>query len=715
LTALGPLLDPASIVIVGASPDTMRTGGIPIDTLLSAGFPRDRLLLVNPKYPEIAGLVCYPSCDALPWAPELAVLAVPAECCLPVLEQAHAVGIRAAVLFASGFAEDGSESGAALQDALVRFAVRTGMLVSGPNCLGHANLKQRSFPTFLRAFKPPPPPGPVAMVSQSGNMLAVLGRAGRERGLRFSYMVNTGNEACLELSHFLQHFAADPDTQAVVGYVEQVRDGSAFLQAAAALRRAGKPLLLLKAGRSTKGAQATASHTAAMAGSAQAYAAAFRQLGVAAVADPTRLIDLAYLWRLGRLPAGRRAAIVSLSGAACAILADACATHGIEVPTLDEPARRALRALVPTYGMIDNPVDLTGQITNDRASFGQVMDAVLGSPAVDLVLLYLGGYLLELMAPALVQAVAGSGKPVVVIDMGGASDATRAALDAAGLAYFTTIEGAAAATGEWLRWQADWQGPAWEPAARNAVLPPVLAAARDEGRAMLTEAEAKDILAEAGLPTTMEVVCASADEAFAAALRIGWPVAVKVLSPDIAHKTEVDGVRLGVADEPALRAAFAAVTEGPYRAMPDARINGVLVQRMAGPGVPMLLGVTHDEVFGPMLTAGLGGVLTELLGDVSHRLLPVDEAAARAMLGELRGRRLLDGYRGAEPADVDALVSVMTGLSDLALRWGPAVAEIEVNPVLIHPCGATVVDALVRLARTEDSLRQNRSAEAAST
>lgn len=692
MKSLGPLLDPASIVVVGASPDPMRTGGIPVDTLLAAGFPRDKLLLVNPKYTEIAGLPCYPACDALPWAPELAVVAVPAAWCLAVLEQAHAAGIAAAVLFASGFAEDGTPEGAALQDEVVQFADRTGMLVSGPNCLGHANLKQPSFPTFLRAFKPAPPPGPVAMVAQSGNMLAVLGRAGRERGLRFSYMVNTGNEACLELSHFLQHFAADPDTHAVVGYVEQVRDGPAFMAAAAALRRAGKPLLLLKAGRSAKGAQAAASHTAAMAGSAQAYEAAFRQLGVAAVADPTRLIDLTYLWRLGRVPAGSRAAIVSLSGAACAILADACAANGIEVPTLDETTRLALRKLVPSYGMVDNPVDLTGQITNDRASFGQVMAAVLDSPAIDLVLLYLGGYLLDLMAPALVEAAAASGKPVVVIDMSAATDATRAALDSAGLAYFTTIDAAASATGDWLRWEANRQGAAWEPAPPGPVLPPV------SDHTLLTEAEAKRLLAEAGLPTTQEVACATVEEALEAAERIGWPVAVKVLSPDIAHKTEAGGVRLDIADPAALRAAFAAVTDGPRRMLPHARIDGALVQRMAGPGVPVLLGVTWDEVFGPMLTAGLGGVLTELLGDVSHRLLPVDTALARAMLGELRGRRLLDGFRGSEPADVDGLVRFMTGLSDLALRWGPAVAEIEVNPVLVHTSGVTAVDALVRLA-----------------
>ena len=670
----------------------MRTGGIPVDTLLAAGFPRDRLLLVNPKYSEIAGMPCYPGCDALPWAPELAVVAVPASGCLAVLEQAHRAGIAAAVLFASGFAEDGTAEGAALQEAVVQFAARTGMLVSGPNCLGHANLKQPSFPTFLRMFKPPPPPGPVAMVAQSGNMLSVLGRAGRERGLRFSYMVNTGNEACLELSHFLQHFAADPDTQAVVGYVEQVRDGPAFMAAASALRRAGKPLLLLKVGRSAKGAQAAASHTAAMAGSAQAYEAAFRQLGVAAVADPTRLIDLAYLWRLGRVPAGRRAAIVSLSGAACAILADACAVHGIEVPTLDEATRRALRALVPSYGMVDNPVDLTGQITNDRASFGQVMGAVLDSPAVDIVLLYLGGYLLDLMAPALVEVAAASRKPIVVVDMSAGTEASRTLLDGAGLAYFTTIEAAAAATGDWLKWEANRQGAGWEPAVPGSVSPPT------SGNPMLTEAEAKRLLAEAGLPTTHEVACATVEEALAAAERIGWPVAVKVLSPDIAHKTEAGGVRLDVGDAAALRAAFAAVTDGPRRALPHARIDGALVQRMAGAGVPMLLGVTWDEVFGPMLTVGLGGVLTELLGDVSHRLLPVDKALAGEMLGELRGRRLLDGFRGGEPADVEALLAFMTGLSDLALRWGPAVAEIEVNPVLVHPSGVTAVDALVRLA-----------------
>lgn len=701
---LAPLLDPRSVVIVGASPDFMRTGGIPIEAMLANGFDRERLLLVNPKYGEIAGLPCWPSVDALPWAPDVAVLAIRAAETLPVLRRVHARGIPAAVLFASGFAEEGTPEGVARQEELRAFAAETGMLVSGPNCLGHANLKDGSFPTFLRVYVPPPPRGATALIAQSGNMVATLVRTGRRAGAGYTYLVNTGNEACLEFAEFLEHFADDPETRSVLGYVEELRDGPRFVRAAERLRAAGKSVFLVKAGRSAKGAEAVASHTAALAGAGEAYDAAFRQLGIATATDPARLADLVYLDRLGRAPsgahAGGRTGVVSISGAACAILSDCLSAEGVAIPTLDEATVAALRPLVPSYGMIRNPVDLTGQVTNERESFGRVCEILLDSPSLDGLVIYLGGYLLDAMAPALIEAAGRSAKPIVVLDVGAGSSA-RASLEAAGIALFEDISAAVAAYAAFVRWHRDRAAPPWsrpEPSAKAGAAPDrAFEAARREGRTALTEVEAKAWLATVGVPVARERACPIPEDAVAAAREIGWPVVAKVLSPDILHKSDVGGVEVGIRDEGALRAAFERIVEAARAHRPDASISGVVVQEMVTGGQAVLVGVRRDPTFGPMMTVGLGGVLTELYADVAHRLLPIRAADADAMLRELRSHPLLTGYRGQPPADRGALIDLMVRLSDVATAHGNEVAEIELNPVLVRETGAVAVDALLLL------------------
>ncbi len=709
---LAPLLDPRSVVIIGASPDFMRTGGIPIEAMLENGFDRDRLLLVNPKYGEIAGIRCWPSVDDLPWAPDVAVLAIRAAETLAVLRRVHARGIPAAVLFASGFAEEGTADGIARQEELTAFAAETGMLISGPNCLGHANLKDGSFPTFLRIYVPPPPSGTTALIAQSGNMVATLMRAARQSRIGFAYLLNTGNEACLEFAEYLEHFAADPETRSVLGYVEELRDGARFLDAAQALRDAGKPMFLVKAGRSVKGAEAVASHTAALAGRGEAYDAAFRQLGIATAADPSRLADLVYLDCLGRVPGGDQVCVVSISGAACAILADCLSAEGVAIPSLDHTTVAALRPLVPSYGMVRNPVDLTGQVTNERASFGRVCDILLASPRVDSLVIYLGGYLLDAMAPALVEAASRSPKPIVVLDVGGGSSAGPS-LEAAGIALFHEITRGVAAIAGFLRWHRDRATSSWRRTATvPAPLPAAIAEMRDAGRTSLTEVEAKAWLAAAGLPAVSERACVTAEQAVQAAAAFGWPVAVKVLSPDILHKSDVGGVRIGIASEDALRTAFTEITASAQAQRPDAAIEGVVVQKMVIGGQAILVGVRRDKTFGPMMTVGLGGILTELYADVAHRLLPVQEDDAWAMLRELRSFPVLDGYRGLPRVDCQALVRLMATLSDFVLRHEGDVAEVELNPVLVGPDGAVMVDALLLLrpGRTnEETNGENRT------
>ncbi len=695
---LRPLLEADSIVIVGASADFSRLGGMPIRSLLDGGFPASRMLLVNPKYAEIDGVACFPSIEALPWTPSLAVLAIRATDTLPALQRCHDRGIRAAVSFASGFAEEGAD-GVAMQQAIVAFADRTGMLVCGPNCIGFANFHRRLFATFLRNIARRADPGPLAVVAQSGNMAGLLRNIGLDAGLRYAHVVSTGNEACLDLCDYLGYFADDEHTGAVLAYAEQIRRGPEFLRVADALRAAGKPLFMLKAGTSQKGAEAAASHTAALAGSDVAFRSACRQLGVMTATDPHRLLDLVRLWHAGKRPAGRGACVVSLSGAGCALVADHLARDGVHVPTLGDATQRRLRAVVPSYGMVTNPVDLTGNVTNDRRSFPSVLEAIASAPEIDVAVFYVMGALLDAMAPDLIAVSQRSDTLLVVIDT--ADDArSHAALAEAGVVVFRDMNRASAALGTFLRWcarpSAGWRRPADQPRPAAAAAVEVQSA-RAESRSALTEVEAKALLGRHGIPVVTESVAADAADAVRMAASIGWPVAVKVLSPDIVHKTEVGGVRLDLRDADAVRDAVAAVMASARNARPDARIDGVVVQRMAGPGVPMLVGIVRDPMFGPMMTVGMGGIEAELDPDVAHRLLPVDAALAHEMIGELRRRALLGGWRGAPPADVDALVTLMVRLSRFMHEAGHDIDELELNPVLVNRHGAVAVDALIRL------------------
>lgn len=711
-TTLAPLLDPRSVVIVGASRDFNRTGGIPIENLLASDFARDAVLLVNPKYQEIAGLPCYPSIEDLPFAPDLAILAVRATEVLPALKQCAARGIQAATIFASGFAEENSPQTRLMQEEISEFAQAAGLVISGPNCLGHVNFRSGFYATFLKWPSQPTQAGGMAVVAQSGNMASVLWRAGREAGLGFSYLVNTGNEAGTGLAQYLEHFCDDPNTTGVVAYIEQLRDGPRFLRVAARMHELGKPLFVLKAGTSEKGAQAAASHTAAMAGSSAAYATAFAQVGAVSANDPVRLMDLARLWRSPALPTGKRVCIVSVSGAGCALLADQFARQNIDVPTLGAATQQALKGVVPSYGMVSNPVDLTGQVTNDTSFFSTVLDAIAADPDVDAIVFYVMGYLLDLMAPELLRVAPKSGKQCVVIDTGYGAK-SHAELESAGIAVFQDMDRAVHAVAARLHWACVRGTSHWRPADSTQPSAPAIeiAQARAEGRLLLTEVQAKAMLGRAGLPMVQEELVRDANEAATAAQRLGFPVAVKVVSAQIAHKTDVGGVVLNVSDVESVRQAFAQVTGNARLACPDAEIQGAVVQPMAGDGQAVLLGIVRDSVFGPIMTVGLGGVLTELYQDVSRRVLPIDANAAEAMLRELRSFPLLEGYRGSPRADRTALVALMTALSTFMVASGHEIDELELNPVLVRPAspeqslapGAIAVDALVRLSEINAS------------
>lgn len=686
--SLDPLLNPRSIAMIGASADAGRIGGMPLDLLTRFGYAGG-IYPVNPKYQEVFGRRCWPDIESLPEPVDLAVLAIAAADVTPMLRRCHAKGVRAAIVYAAGFAEAGGE-GARLQDELEAFVAESGMAVAGPNCMGFANLNTQAYTAFASVFKTAPAqtgPGKVSLLTQSGNVCAAVYAIARRLDLPFSHFINTGNEACLDFSQYLEYLAADPQTEIVLGYIEQLRDGDRFKRACRELERQGKLLIALKAGTTDKGAQAVQSHTSALAGDRRVYGAAFRQLNVIEATDFAQMAHLASLATLRHRTAGKRVAVLTMSGALGAILADKFIGAGLDLPDLPPELQAVLRGGIPDYGMVGNPVDVTGNVVNDPAFVHTVLEALATTDAIDAVVVYAPGYMLDRMADALTDVSRRHQRLFVAIDTGLAQ--SRAALRDAEVAVFEDLGLAVAALAPYLLW-CEARGVKRIAAAPQLDAPAVPALP-------CNEADARGYVAAFGLPQARVNVAANADEAVAQARAAGYPVALKVLSADIAHKTEAGGVALNLADDDAVRRAYGEVTRAAAAAQPGARIDGVMVQKMERGVAEIIVGATRDPVFGPVLTVGLGGVLTELYQDTSHRLLPVDEDIALQMLQELKAYALLDGYRGKPRADVAAACRSIVAVGNALLAAPAHVAEIEVNPLLIKEAGqgVAVLDALI--------------------
>ncbi|RSE92494.1 acetate--CoA ligase family protein [Achromobacter aegrifaciens] len=685
---LDPLLNPRSIAMIGASADAGRIGGMPLDLLTRFGYAGG-IYPVNPKYQEVFGRRCWPDIESVPEAVDLAVLAIAAADVTPMLRRCHAKGVRAAIVYAAGFAEAGGE-GARLQDELEAFVAESGMAVAGPNCMGFANLNTQAYTAFASVFKTAPAqtgPGKVSLLTQSGNVCAAVYAIARRLDLPFSHFINTGNEACLDFSQYLEYLAADPQTEIVLGYIEQLRDGERFKRACRELERQGKLLIALKAGTTDKGAQAVQSHTSALAGDRRVYGAAFRQLNVIEATDFAQMAHLASLATLRHRSAGKRVAVLTMSGALGAILADKFIGAGLELPDLPPDLQAVLRGGIPDYGMVGNPVDVTGNVVNDPAFVHTVLEALATTDAIDAVVVYAPGYMLDRMADALTDVSRRHKRLFVAIDTGLAQ--SRAALRAAEGAVREDLGRAVAALAPYLLW-GEARGAQRLAAAPQRDAPAVPAVP-------CNEADARGYVAAFGLPQARTKVAANADEAVAQAREAGYPVALKILSADIAHKTEAGGVALNLAADDAVRRAYGEVTRAAAAAQPGARIDGVMVQKMERGVAEIIGGATRDAVFGPVLTVGLGGVLTELYQDTSHRLLPVDEDIALQMLQELKAYALLDGYRGKPQADVAAACRSIVAVGNALLAAPAHVAEIEVNPLLIKEAGqgVAVLDALI--------------------
>lgn len=687
---LSPLLNPGSIAVVGASNNASRIGGMPLAHLTQFGY-QGQIYPINPKYTEVFGLRCWPDLESLPATPDLVVLAIGATDVLPMLQRCAAKGVRAVIVYAAGFAEEGAK-GAALQAELEAYVATTDMVVAGPNAMGFANLNTQAHTNFASVFKTAPMqtgPGSVSLLTQSGNVCAAVYAIARRLGVDFSHFINTGNEACVDFAQYLEYLAQDDATEVVMGYIEELRDGPRFVAAAEEFARRDKLLVLYKAGETEKGSEAVRSHTSALAGDQAIYQAAFRQLNIIQSNDFVQMAQLAHLAGYRHQSAGKRIAIITISGALGAILADKFIGQGLEVPTLPQALQDTLRAGIPDYGMVSNPVDVTGNVVNDPGFVRTAMEALAQSNAVDSIILYAPGYMLDRMADDLCAVSAQFSKLFVAIDTGAAT--TREQLRAGGIPVFEDIGVAVGALSPFLLWQERRKHNRWLDVCQQP------APARVELPAQRDEYATKRLLAQCGVPSSAEQVATTADAAVQAADAIGYPVVLKVLSADIAHKTEAGGVKLRLQNAQEVRQAFTEVMANAKAYNASARIDGALVCKMESGVAELIMGATRDPVFGMTLTVGLGGVLTELYKDVSHRVLPVDAAIARDMLHELKAFPLLDGYRGQTPGDVEAVCNAIAAFSSAVLALQEQVEEVEVNPLLVKPQGQGVcmLDALV--------------------
>ncbi len=687
---LEPLLNPRSIAMIGASDNAGRIGGMPLELLSRFGFA-GQVYPVNPKYNEVFGYRCYPQIEDLPEVPDLAVLAIGARDVTAMLRRCHDMGIKAAVVYAAGFAEEGEE-GARLQHELTRFCEQSGMQVAGPNCMGMANLNSRAFTAFAAIFKTTSMQegaGRVSVLTQSGNVCSALYGLLRAQDIPVTHFINTGNEAVVDFAQYLEYLAEDPHTEVVLGYVEQIRDGQRFIRACQRLREQGKVLVILKAGVTEKGAAAVQSHTSALAGDQKIYEAAFRDLNVIAADDFAQMANIAMLAGLRERTAGTRMGVVTMSGALGAILTDRFIQHGLQLPDLPDEVQVQLRKGIPAYGMVGNPVDVTGNIVNDPQFVSHVLEALAVTPALDTVVINAPGYMLDRMAEPLIEVVRKHPRLFVAIDTGKAS--SREALRAAGVPVFDDLGHAVRALAPFLQWQ---QRRGQSLAAGDGSLRMNAQVVPDMP---CHEGEARRYLQAFGLPDPDVTIARTREEALDIASRFEAPLAMKIVSADLAHKTEAGGVLLNIRGGEQAAAAFDRILENVRRYQSDVNIAGVMISPMQQGVAELLIGATRDPVFGPVLTVAIGGIMTEIYRDTAHALLPVSHDQALRMLRSLKAFALLDGFRGRARADLPAAADAMVAVGQAFLSAQPALDQIEINPLLVKEegQGVAMLDALL--------------------
>ncbi len=700
---LDSILRPRSIAVIGASREPRTIGFEIVSSLVRCGFSGP-VYPVNPNARAIGGVPAYPDIAAVPEVVDQAIVVVPAARVLEVARQCADRGVRGLVVISAGFGETGPE-GAARERELTAIVRGSGIRMVGPNCMGVLNADPAV--SMNGTFFPNLPPfGRAAFVSQSGALgLSVLDYA-REYGIGISQFVSVGNKPDVSGNDLLEAWEHDPAVGLILMYVESFGNPRRFLEIASRITRA-KPIVAVKSGRSRAGAQAASSHTGALAASDVAVEALLRQAGVLRAGTVEELFDFAMAFSGQPLPRSNRAAVLTNAGGPGILAADALETRELEVVSLSPETVDRLRPLFPSYASIRNPLDMIASAT--PTGYRAALDALLADPVIDAVLAIFVpplGVSQKDVSEAIAEAVlARPGKPVLAVLMGYAGlPQGKAGLHHAGIPAYVFPESAARALGAMVR-QRGWQDrpqPVFGEVKGSRARVATILASLPPGTRKLPEAEALAVLEAAGIAVATARLARSPSEAGALADQLGTPVALKVVAPEIIHKTDVGGVVLGVEGGPAVAAASAAMLERVAQAAPGAVVDGILVQAMLLPGREAIVGATRDPAFGPLIMVGLGGVLVEVLRDVAFRLLPLSREEVARMIRSLRGVRLLDGVRGMPPIDFRALEDAVLRVAWLMEEF-PAIAELDVNPLVCYSDGARAADARVMLEVRGDS------------
>jgi len=696
------LINPGIVAVVGASE---TRGSFGERTLSNMSAFTGKVFAINPKYQTLLGRRCVPSLADMPESPDCVVLCVARPMVEGMIESAAAVKAGGVIVYASGFAETAKPERIEAQQRLIELSHRTGVRVVGPNCVGLANTRSGAGLNFMPDYAGMGHRrGPIGIVSQSG-ALGYTVLQGMERGIGFSHYLAAGNSCDVDVCDFISYLAEDDDTKAIICLLEGVKDGGRFLEAARKARDAGKALIVYKTGNSETSSKAAMSHTGTMVGSVVAYRTAFEDTGAIAIDDLEAVLETASFFAKTKAPtSGRGVGILSTSGGAAVICADKAEAHGVLLPPLEAKTASALHEVVPDFGSVANPSDLTAEVLKTSETFGSCLDAFLNDSsfsALVMPMIFAHASSSGARAPTIVEAAARTDRPLAVVWMnewyqGPGSEL----LDAdPNVCMFRSADRCFATLRAWFDWHERRARPQAVAERRSALSDEhaaraVLAGAMRRG-AVLSETDSKRILACYGITIPQEILARDPAEAALAAGQIGGPVAIKIVSPDILHKTEAGGVRLGLTTPDDVRQAAEDILASALRYAPQARIDGISVQQMAPSGIEIVLGVKNDRQFGPLVAAGLGGIMVELLDDTAVRLAPVNDQTARGMLASLKGHALLTGFRGKPGVDIVALADMICRLSELAHDLRDIVDQIDVNPVIVSASKVMAADALI--------------------
>ncbi len=706
---LQDFLSPNSIAIIGASKDPTKRGFRSIQTLLTETYP-GQIFPINPKEKEILGLTCFPDLASVPHRIDLALVCTPAHTLPGVLNHCGEKGVKGAVILAGGFGEAGEE-GQKLERETVEVARQYGLRLVGPNTSGifntHKSLNLVGFSDLRK--------GSLGILTQSGNMALSLVTEGFHNGhVGFSTYIGVGNEADIQFHEYLEYFGDDEHTQAVIAYVEGLKQGKAFLETARRVTQK-KPVVLYKSGRTAAGQHAAKSHTGALAGDYAVSRDLMRQAGITVANQSDELLALAETLALLPTPASNRVAVLADGGGYATIAADALTERGLQLPVLSDETQQKLKAILPPAAALANPVDVAGGTDSNPEVFADCARAILQDENVDALLIIglFGGYKLRFSATleALENQTAARlgnlidefGKPVILQSLyAPLRPEALVILRQAGVPLHHSIETAVQCMTALTDYgHAKRRNQARLESGTASALPAsreILATCHQEQRSSLLEHEAKELLKAYGISIPPYVLARTPEDLAQAGQQLGdVPLAMKVVSKDILHKSDAGGVKLNIRGEAGMKAAFAEILANSRAYAPDADIQGMLVAPMAEKGVEIIIGVTRDPQFGPIMMFGLGGIFVEVLKDVVFRALPLSPADAEEMLDEIKAKAILAGVRGASPADRRAIIDLMLRLSRICLAH-PEIAEVDLNPVIVYPKGLAILDARMILA-----------------